>query len=170
VYGDLLDQARALTKRDKTKPKQVNLRRAVSSAYYALFHFLVEESCRTILGTQNDSRAYRDVLARAFDHSSMKQACASFEGGTLPTSVLKGLPSPFLIEADLQQVAATFVEAQEKRHLADYDRSERFARKDVEGFVEQVQSAMDKYAVLSDANVRRFFLTCLLTWKTLSRR
>ena len=45
MYDDLLEQARILAKLDVKKPKQANLRRAVSSAYYAVFHFLVHEAC-----------------------------------------------------------------------------------------------------------------------------
>lgn len=35
VYQDLIDQARVLATLDVGKPKQANLRRAISSAYYA---------------------------------------------------------------------------------------------------------------------------------------
>jgi hypothetical protein len=37
VYKDLLEQAVRLAKLDAKRPKQANLRRAISSAYYALF-------------------------------------------------------------------------------------------------------------------------------------
>jgi hypothetical protein len=40
LHADLLEQAGNLARLDPTRPKQVNLRRAVSSAYYALFHLL----------------------------------------------------------------------------------------------------------------------------------
>ena len=44
--GDLLEQAKHLSKRERRKPKQASLRRAVSTAYYALFHLLIEEATR----------------------------------------------------------------------------------------------------------------------------
>ena len=47
---DLLAQARSLATSDAKKPKQANLRRAISSAYYALFHFLCEEVTKTFVG------------------------------------------------------------------------------------------------------------------------
>jgi hypothetical protein len=37
---DLLEQARFLVGRERRKPKQASLRRAVSTAYYAAFHLL----------------------------------------------------------------------------------------------------------------------------------
>jgi hypothetical protein len=53
MFEDLLEQARVLAKLDtRGKPRQANLRRAVSSLYYALFHFLVERACRAIIGAR----------------------------------------------------------------------------------------------------------------------
>lgn len=45
MHDDLLAQAEALARLDAKKPKQVNLRRAISSAYYAVFHCLVHHAC-----------------------------------------------------------------------------------------------------------------------------
>ena len=42
--ADLLEQARHLAKRGKKRPRQASLRRAVSTAYYALFHLLISEA------------------------------------------------------------------------------------------------------------------------------
>ena len=44
LSDDLLLQAKHLQQLDKLKPKQANLRRAVSSAYYSLFHLLIDEA------------------------------------------------------------------------------------------------------------------------------
>lgn len=81
MYKDLLKQARALMLIDtRGKPKQANLRRAVSALYYALFHFLVDGACRGILGTQHAEQGFRHALARAFTHTTMKtQVVASRE-------------------------------------------------------------------------------------------
>ena len=54
MYKDLLEQALRLAKLDAKKPKQANLRRAISSAYYALFHMLVNEACRVQVGAQHN--------------------------------------------------------------------------------------------------------------------
>ncbi len=169
MHEDLLAQADLLVATDKTKPKQVNLRRAVSSAYYAFFHYLTEETCRELLGTQNDKRRYRHILARAFDHGCMKEACVAFGGRSLPTKVANSLPKVFAIPPDLQLVAQTFVQAQEKHHLADYDRNARFTRWDVAGFIHEVRRAIGSFETIDNANPRQFFLVCLLTWRTLKR-
>ena len=62
MHKDLLDQAVSLAKLDAKKPKQANLRRAVSSTYYALFHLLVDEACRIQIGTRHNQAPFRQVL------------------------------------------------------------------------------------------------------------
>ena len=66
AHGDLLQQAFHLATIDAKKPKQANLRRAVSSAYYAVFHLLIDEACRVQFGTQHNEAPFRRVLGRAF--------------------------------------------------------------------------------------------------------
>lgn len=50
MHEDLFAQAEMLARVDTRKPKQVNLRRAVSAAYYGVFHYLVDEACRCVFG------------------------------------------------------------------------------------------------------------------------
>ena len=83
MYDDLIGLAKAIAELDPKKPRQANLRRAVSTAYYAVFHYLADEVCCGQIGTQNSQKEHRHALARAFVHTSMKDACISFAGGTL---------------------------------------------------------------------------------------
>lgn len=68
---DLLEQAQHLARREPKRPRQASLRRAVSTAYYALFHLLISEA---ILNWKRV--ADREDLARMFEHANMKTACA----------------------------------------------------------------------------------------------
>jgi uncharacterized protein (UPF0332 family) len=174
VYEDLLSQAEALAKLDAKKPKQANLRRAISSAYYAVFHYLVHEACCVQIGSAHGQASFRHVLGRAFTHAIMKQACSSFGGGTLKDAVIKGLPrdaaGKYTIPKAIQDVASTFVELQEKRHLADYDRTERFSRSDALTLVQQAKNHITKFAVLPMSDDKRFFLACLWAWRELTNR
>jgi uncharacterized protein (UPF0332 family) len=43
-HDDLLRQALQLIHQEPRNPKQASLRRAVSTAYYALFHLLISEA------------------------------------------------------------------------------------------------------------------------------
>jgi len=66
-HDELLSQVLQLV--HVTPPTQLTLRRAVSAAYYAVFHFLIAEA------TSNWSNApLRTSLGRAYDHGVMKTA------------------------------------------------------------------------------------------------
>ena len=174
MYDDLMDLAERIARLDTGKPRQAHLRRAVSTAYYAVFHFLVEESCAAQIGTLNAQRPYRNALGRAFVHTVMKQSCSSFGAGTLKESVIKGLPRDengrYPIPKAIQNIAATFAELQEKRHLADYDLSERFKRSEVLTLIDQAKSHVAAFRVLSTSDERKFFLASLWAWKELTNR
>ncbi|MCR4318133.1 MAG: hypothetical protein NUW37_17445 [Planctomycetes bacterium] len=174
LYEDLIEQAEALATKDRRKPKQANLRRAVSSMYYALFHFLVDQTCQIMLGSSNSQTPYRHVLGRAFVHTVMKQACTSFGGGTLKDSVIKGLPrnksGNYVIPPEIQKIASLFTEIQDWRHLADYDLSEKFIRSDVLTLIEQSKHHMSQFSSSKNSDEKRFFLVCLLAWKEISGR
>ena len=175
MYQDLLDQAETLAKLDlRGKPKQANLRRAVSAAYYSLFHFLVDEVCCGVIGTQHPERGYRQSLARAFAHTTMKDACGSFAACQLPKSVVRPLPKSaagnYVVLKPIQNIAATFVDLQEERQLADYDLSKQFRRSDVLALIEQTAAHISEFSSLPASHDRQFFLVCLLTWKELRNR
>jgi hypothetical protein len=170
MHKDLLEQAVRLAKLDVTKPKQANLRRAVSSVYYAVFHLLVDEACRAQIGSLHNQAPLRQVLGRAFAHRVMKEACKSFGGGTLSKGVAKGLPAGFAIPQEIRQMAATFVDLQDSRHLADYDLTERFKRSDVLTLIAEVRKQSDNFSNLAASNEKRFFLACLWAWKELANR
>ena len=115
--SDLLDQADHLASRETKKPKQASLRRAVSAAYYALFHLLTWEAA-SLIAANADEPALQ-IMQRWFDHGSMHTACGIFSANALtgPLMHLAGAtPLP-----DLQLIARAFRELQQARHSADYD-------------------------------------------------
>jgi uncharacterized protein (UPF0332 family) len=170
MHQDLLAQATHLARLDPRRPKQANLRRAVSAAYYALFHFLVDQSCRPMIGAQSARAAFRHVLGRAFSHADMKSACVSFAGGTLKHGACKGLPAGFTVPAEVRQIAAAFVDLQARRHNADYDLTERFARSDALGMIRQAELAIERFNSLPISEEKSFFIACLWAWKSLANK
>jgi hypothetical protein len=76
LHHDLLEQAEHLVARERKKPKQASLRRAVSAAYYALFHLLVNDGARLLSPTQPPGLSRR--VQRAFNHSDMRTVCKGF--------------------------------------------------------------------------------------------
>src|SRR6266540_2491289 len=109
---DLLEQAYHLATRDtQGRPRQANLRRAVSSAYYALFHFLVDEACRAAIGMGPEQHALRAIVARAFEHTSMAKVSKGFASGTLPTKFQPAAGGS--IPKELRHIAEAFLSLQE---------------------------------------------------------
>ena len=66
LHDDLLEQAQHLANRERKQPRQASLRRAISSACYALFHLLISEAV-----SKWKVSAQRPQLARIFEHARM---------------------------------------------------------------------------------------------------
>jgi hypothetical protein len=149
---DLLDQAFLLLNKESKNPRQASLRRAVSTAYYALFHLLIQEA------SANWSRSdTRDYLARAFEHGTMYRACKRAENATHPASV-----SPQVV-AKLRRVARAFRELQDQRHLADYSNATRWVRIEASAKVNQCKTAFSDWKSIRNEYVAQRYLISLLS-------
>ena len=102
---DLIDTARGLTGLDRQRPTQANLRRAVSTAYYAVFHSLARSAADLFIG-EKDWPGWHQAY-RALEHGSAKNAC-------LNKKALLEFPLEIRIFANM------FVALQDQRHKADY--------------------------------------------------
>jgi len=112
--GDLLKTAIYLANSTTGKPRQADLRRAVSTTYYAMFHTLAKSCADLIIGSasaQRSNAAWTQVY-RALDHGLAKQACSN-------NKTIANFPQK------IQDFANQFVQMQIKRHKADYDPDDR---------------------------------------------
>lgn len=162
---DLLEQAAHLARRDPTRPKQANLRRAISTAYYALFHLLVREATSALV----TDPGLRKLVPRAFDHGDMKRACQPFAAGHLPDHyrAVAGTTPP-VVPDDLRTVAEAFSEPQQTRHEADYNVAGTFNRPDSLALVRQARDAFEAWQRVRSQPVATVFLLSLLLgsrWK-----
>jgi len=167
----LLAQALHLAKRDRFRPAQVNLRRAVSSAYYALFHALVYASCGKFVGRGEDARALRLVLSRSFTHTEMQRASRAFAQGQngLPPVVRLALDGAG-VSTSLRDLAELFQCLQEDRHTADYDLAAQWRRGDVLVQITAVESCLQYLRRDRTAKDLRAYLTSILVWNRISNR
>ncbi len=121
------------------------MRRALSSAYYALFHCLARCCADTLVGGHGADRskhAWRQVY-RALEHGFAKNACKdSAVVGTFPQAI--------------QDFADTFVTMQEKRHAADYDPSARFQKSEVLEAIEASDTALANFTGVPIKDRRAF--------------
>jgi len=111
---ELLDQANFLL---TLPPNHANLRKAVATAYYALFHLLVRA---TVLKWKEPLHQAR--IARMFEHERMKKV----SGATIRSMGAEVDPgdsmSPELaFRNELTKVAQSFIILQQARHDADYN-------------------------------------------------
>jgi hypothetical protein len=114
----LLEQAHQLALREKKRPLQVSLRRAVSSAYYALFHLLVSDASRSL--TKASDPRLRLLLPRAFTHEEMAAACKMFAAAGKMPAIIEATYPGIVIPPEIASVAQAFVDLQKARHDADY--------------------------------------------------
>jgi uncharacterized protein (UPF0332 family) len=145
---DLLEAAYHLAYRN-VNPNQASLRRAVSTAYYALFHLLIDEA----VGNWGVAR-HRSILARTFEHGSMKKVCdectKNFYSAGKPASVVR-----------LKDVAQTFVELQQNRLTADYDNSYVWTQVTAVGLIEKASQAFDNWRAIRAQDEAQDFLLSL---------
>ena len=143
-------------------PRPTDLSRAVSAAYHALFHRLIDLASSQVGGGLG-AAGERTVISRAFSHGEMRAACNAFEkgAGALPEvfRVPNAAPTP-----DVTKVARAFVLLQRERHLADYDRARRFTPAEAANLVTLAkQRCEDAGRPPADA-AGRLFLLALLVW------
>jgi uncharacterized protein (UPF0332 family) len=115
---ELIDTAYRLLNITWKHPRQNDLKRAVSTAYFAMFECLARQCADTLVGTgkSRSDGAWRQAF-RALDHGFAKQACGRVEKLGFPDNIV--------------HFANIFVRLQEERHRADYDPSARYDRIEV---------------------------------------
>lgn len=156
LHHDLIEQAQYLAYREPRKPRQASLRRAVSAAYYSLFHLLLHEATHLLF--PGKPATLRERASRAFTHSEAKNVCEIFarkKGG------VKDLTTEPL-EQQLTEIAATFVQLQEARQRADYDLMQTFDRIQVVDYVDQARVAIAQWKMIKNNPNTNVFLAALL--------
>ena len=133
MHHDLLSIAEQIARLDSGRPRQASLRRAVSTAYYALFHALAYLSADSLVGWRKPWASFTPIY-RTLDHSQSKKVFKELiaHGG------------------DLALIGGTFIKLQEYRHAADYDpEAFRLSRADTLDLIDEVRKAMALIGALS---------------------
>ena len=151
LAADFLALARSLAINSPVRGRQARLKRAISTAYYAFFHLLLDDAMQIVApsnpaGLQNDIR-------RTFTHADMISVCRDIQKGILPKWMSRPPPG------DLLKIAERFEALQEARHLADYDMLKIFTETEALGFVETAEEAFKLWRgnrASGDANVFLF--------------
>ena len=159
---ELLAQAKLLATKEARRPKQASLRRAVSASYYALFHLLVDEASRRLVGGANRV-ALRTCLGRAFSHGTMKKVARQFAASAVSERLRPGLNGQ-PVQEELVRVANAFVDLQQHRHEADYDLGRRFTRVETLSIATDANCAFADWQLVRGSPQADTFLVGLLTY------
>lgn len=139
LAADLLEQAGHLVVRDARRPRQASLRRAISTAYYSLFHLIIDDAVLLLVR----SSQLRPTVARSFEHRHLRSAAEAIGKAHHSPNKTDGL-QPLLrlpVSNELAEICETFVNLLEHRHRADYDTAQRFTRVETATLVEDASSA-----------------------------
>lgn len=141
-------------------PRQVDLRRAISSAYYGLFHFVLRSAADEFVGVTKRTTARYVLVYRRIDHRNLREICAEAKRAT-PTARFAIYTPANGFGSNIQAFATAAIELQEKRHRADYNPQPRFRTSDAQLAVRTARSAVRRFGHASSAR-RKAFLTLLL--------
>lgn len=142
---DLIATARGiLGQSDKRRPRQSDLKRAMSTVYYAVFHQLCWTLADTFIGqgAQRSTPAWRQAY-RSIDHADAKKKCQKSDiMGRFPQAV--------------RDFANTFVDLQVARHAADYDPLHRLVRSGVTEEIDRAEQVIEAFRKESIRDRRAF--------------
>jgi len=156
LHDDLVDQARRLATLDPKRPKQANLRRSVSSAYFALFHRLISEGANRASRATAKSPLWH-VVERRYEHRTMKDVSEAFVKNNVWVA-----STGVLIPADLRTVADTFVVLQERRHESDYNLKVNLTRTRALEAVDRAEVALNLWNQVRKSEAAYLYLLTML--------
>lgn len=146
---DLIEAAQVSLKPLK-KPSEACLRRATSTAYYALFHCLAREAADLLIGGLGASRSKPAWVQtyRALEHGYAKSQCEN-------TAVIGAFPKA------IEDFADAFKRLQKRRHEADYNPTAKFYKSSVQADIVLASQAIVAFKA-EKASDRRAFCAWVL--------
>lgn len=147
IHDDLLELAEHLAGREARRPKQISLGRAISAAYYAVFHALAYLCADELVGWRNEWKFVTPIY-RAIEHSTAKRVFERDREGTT-------------YGGDVAKIGQTFILLQEKRHAADYNPEFSSARRETLELIGMARKAVQSMLSLN-AETRRLLAVHLI--------
>ena len=128
MHKELLVIARELADREPGRPKKESLARAVSTAYYALFHALADLCGRELIGAWRPWTPFRHIY-RSLEHGTARR-------------VFEAMRASRDFGTDAKRVGEAFVLLQKLRHEADYDLGYRTIRQEVHDLIDRADESI----------------------------
>lgn len=149
----LLEVARSLLSDEGGRPRHADLRRAVSTAYYALFTALTGEVARLFPpDLQVPSR-------RLVKHTSAREV---LEPLTRPGARIRWIRNAPSCHEDLRMAAEQFVTLQFVRQQADYDHTYRPSKSDTLDAIDRAEEGIDLLRNSRETCLAQLQMVCLV--------
>ena len=142
LADELLDDARYLADKGIADQRRSHMRRAISTAYYAVFHLFVEDFVEH--WEFPDQRAR---LGRMFNHGPMRTSFTA-----------KDKKNPTQLEKELIEVTTSFEQLQKDRERADYDSGWTLVETDVRNSVTLAEEVFEKWRRIKGEDIARHHL------------
>ena len=152
-WEHLIDLARLLAgqgaMRVRGRPRQAMLKKAISAAYYAMFHALCYSNANTLMGssTRPARRPGWTRTYRAVDHGAAKERLLRQRSVASPS---------------VRNFGLVFSALQENRHLADYDPNARFSRADAISLINRAEDAIHTFLSANEPERRELAAAALM--------
>lgn len=130
------------------RPRQAELRRAMSAAYYALFHTLAHCCADRLAGSGRAGAAWIQTY-RALEHGHARNQCDN-------RSAMSAFPP------EIQSFGRRFVFMQRQRQQADYSPDVTFSRGRVVQFINETEDTITAFESAPNPDRRAFALHVLL--------
>lgn len=140
-------------------------RRAVSTAYYAVFHAISGRVAATVF--PDAEQIFRQRISRWITHTDIRTVArwvvglrGTGSGKGVPGHIrelLAGVEGPLHIDADTVTIAEGFLELHEKRDQADYDHEQVFDHADTQRYIARARRVVELAQTSSSAQVQQFF-------------
>ena len=153
---DLIRMARELAELSSATglsgTRQTYLCRAISTAYYALFHALAESCADILAGSDRAHPSWRQVY-RALDHNLARRQCDK----------VSDMPEYGL---EVVRFAGRFAVVQELRHRADYDPAATFSQLQALTLIDEIESVIAGFNAADQDERRAFAIHVLFRQRT----
>lgn len=177
-HEELLAAAKLLIERkagQRGRLAEARVRRSISTTYYALFHFLLEDFSIRIIGTENPLTGRRRIFVRQFTHTGLLTALSKLsrpnlvEDKTVDFLIAGNSTRPCPTPIFARTMSTAFEDAQAKRHDADYNLARKFIAAEALLLIDRVEAAIVEWAQNNQPADRDFKhalgLFCLLGGK-----
>lgn len=126
--------------------RQADRRRAISAAYYAVFHFTLIAVADQFVGRAERKTALYALAYRSIDHSKLESLCKVARSEQIDR---KSKYAKFILEnsfgESVREFASLLLDLKEKRNSSDYDPSHWVKIADARRAISAAKSAIEKF-------------------------